>query len=1482
VTKICCPNGHWLNVSESLVGKKGKCPECGISFVIAAESPASADSKQQPAPRASTPTRPSQPLPPVPASGYSHPSTPKRQHPKPASSHSSGPTGWSILLAIFSGLLTFSAVVAAGLYFTGGWGASRPDQADGTVATSDAPRPDAPKKSAPNATAPLTSQNVGRASEASSQKIAKTPDTPVIAPVNPETPAPSVAHSPTQTTPDQRTTPPSNPPIPVTSPPVGTARSSRRRGRGTSRPGAPVRSAPGSSPTVNRPPNAVGVNALVLPEPFTASAADRFALNPETGDLAVILAMTGQFYLFRHDDLAAGKVQPVMKTQVGAIPEAIVYKRYRELSLFAVFCARDRHIFLVDATNGTLFKKIDTGNPSVGSMFAAASINPDDPFVYFSWGDPHYGGLNLRTMQLFRRVLQNACDFAVSAGGKYLYLRGGYHPSGFTSLVRLNGLDADTPQFADLYHEHIYTEPYVPDPFERYTSMGLGIYSATLIRDELRVRGVGCVPQCFFRKRPVMIGLDVEASRDRNQNIDFVLYPASYNSLTTCGTPVAVVVNKVVVEGYTEDGSQNREASNRQLRQLPLLFADDQHDCVVYARGRNVAVIPLEKFKLPDEPLLLASLEGPQHLKLGDECALKVKVDSRVKVTFDRMPDGMKADGLNLSWTPTAEQLGPAKIVLRLKFNNLERSQEFEIQVDRPSLELPFAPGDLTVDADGKRAVIWEYSSVHPRRRPNPGELRGRPIRLALVDLETGKGLAQRELEAVVRDVYFVRDRVVLVTEPWHVPQDANNPIQRQQLNCEICRLPDLSTEHTVVTESPIHTAQVIDKMLVVQTITNTEIYSIDPFERKRSIKTIPGVGNPPQIAAKEGLFISGVVYAANLKPALIVRAGDFPSLGGADFGWQPQSMPEPQRHRNVLLVGSDVHRMSTATLPDADVRISLDMRIEGRPWGPITRGGSVHLSERLVEVSLTASEAIDAHWIVARQVFLRREDDFRPILGVARGAAVVVFESQLYRLPVKAGSGGAPTAQPLAFVERQSALTLNASGKTVLTHVVQGGKPPYQFLLVDRLTGARVDEKTGNVTLDRAPLMPAIREAVKGAVGRLNRGEAYVDTFEAWSVKMIDRASDLLGRKATGIPVAIPICMNVEDADSNSARLQYCVLAELRKSDLATIPQELEKDRQSNKFGPAVTRIGNLPAKSPMYNSYRPLVPAPVQPANVNLPATSAQITEVHRAIREAIAALEAGEAVKFYEAYGPIDHFRALRDSRQLKSFHLSPATAQSLIATLKQFRDGEIRVDPDGLFARVTPPRDDKKVAEPESPNPLTAVGSPKDDKVTLVGYGDDLPKALKAGLAALEAGEFESFIDHFFPAGELGRLQASNGKAKLVARLKKQTELIEQMRADLKAASQIPAEFNAEKTVATFTLPAASDDPVTAPRIVKFQKISGSWRFLDNSTPVREELARQSRLVPPKLSYPVGLGGADSHALPMEKLGSSWRISRIPNL
>jgi hypothetical protein len=333
----------------------------------------------------------------------------------------------------------------------------------------------------------------------------------------------------------------------------------------------------------------------------------------------------------------------------------------------------------------------------------------------------------------------------------------------------------------------------------------------------------------------------------------------------------------------------------------------------------------------------------------------------------------------------------------------------------------------------------------------------------------------------------------------------------------------------------------------------------------------------------------------------------------------------------------------------------------------------------------------------------------------------------------------------------------------------------------------------------------------------------------------------------------------------------------------LAMMPQESKKDRQSNQVGApeirGVIRGGNRSQKSPTFGRFQPAVPGRPQPPNVDQPATAAQITEIHRAIRETIAALEAGEFVKYYQDYAPIDDFRGLRNSGRLNSAYLPPARTEPLIATLKGFRDGDILVDADGSLARVTP-HHDSETAGPESPNPSALVPSPKDDKVTLVGYGDDLSQVLKAGLAALEAGEIESFIDHLFPAGELGRLQVKNGKARLVARLKRQTELIEQMRRDLRTAGAAAAEFNPEKTLASITLPAASDNPEGASRIVKFQKVAGAWRFFDNSTPVREEMARQSRLVPPNLSYPVAPAGTVIQALVMEKIGSSWRLSEIP--
>jgi hypothetical protein len=278
----------------------------------------------------------------------------------------------------------------------------------------------------------------------------------------------------------------------------------------------------------------------------------------------------------------------------------------------------------------------------------------------------------------------------------------------------------------------------------------------------------------------------------------------------------------------------------------------------------------------------------------------------------------------------------------------------------------------------------------------------------------------------------------------------------------------------------------------------------------------------------------------------------------------------------------------------------------------------------------------------------------------------------------------------------------------------------------------------------------------------------------------------------------------------------------------------------------------------------------------------------EVQRTLNDAIAVVEAGDLVKFVQFYAPVELLRNLRDQGRLETLRSSPPDSRILLSLLRRFQNGEVRLERDGLVARVTPRRD-KSDSPPkedvDAPDPLAVVPSPKLDKIKLVGYGSDLSQVLKSSLAALDTGELESFIDHVFPAGELGRLQA-HGKPQLVARLNKQRELFEQMRRDLKALGDATPEFNADKTVATFVLrtPTADKRLGDAPpelRTVKFQKVAGSWRFYDNSTPVREEIARQSRLLPPKLKYSAGMRTENPDVLVMEKLGSSWRLAALPD-
>jgi len=282
-----------------------------------------------------------------------------------------------------------------------------------------------------------------------------------------------------------------------------------------------------------------------------------------------------------------------------------------------------------------------------------------------------------------------------------------------------------------------------------------------------------------------------------------------------------------------------------------------------------------------------------------------------------------------------------------------------------------------------------------------------------------------------------------------------------------------------------------------------------------------------------------------------------------------------------------------------------------------------------------------------------------------------------------------------------------------------------------------------------------------------------------------------------------------------------------------------------------------------------------------------------VRRTLDEAIALLEAEDLVGYYENFAPVDDLRAMRDRGRLLQLRdvKAPNEVNRILDLLKRFQGANFKMRPDGLTAelKVGPKKPDSPDGPDDPPDVEANVADPDDDKLQKAGgYGGDLPRTLDSALQALDRGEFESFIDALYPLGELGRLKAENGRGKLIAELKSRPEMVESMRRDLQHCKKNPAEFNSDKTLATFTMPVAVKGAKPAQKTVKFQRVDGAWRFYDNSTPARRELARMARLKPAPLPEVTllapqprnSLKVPDKETLVFERLGPVWRIMRLP--
>jgi hypothetical protein len=513
---------------------------------------------------------------------------------------------------------------------------------------------------------------------------------------------------------------------------------------------------PASAPRSDAAP--ASTPPLDMPEDYSD-----YALNPETGDILALSVDKGEAVLFRGKDLDARKIEPAAKVRVGSTPCVAFFKRYHDLRVFAVICSQDAHMYVINAAEGTLLKKIDLSQSGVSNV--TGSINPDDPFVYYNFGGGHgsiAGVVNLRSMENQAQAFNSSMDCAFSASGEIAYRRGPWSPSGFESLIRTNSLNDDKPAFVRLFYQHTSTLEYIPDPFDRYVAAGTSIYSRSLEKNEA---DLNFMPQCFFRSRPLIIGVSATRVHGLEQPSNIVLNSASYNTFSAIGTPV-----RLALAGSSDNGELPRgvatQADFKRVSKRTRVFADDARKKVIYAARRQIFFVGLDEFKLPDEPFLQATLEGSHALATGQTSSLSVKLlDPRATITFDDLADGMKANGSQLQWQPRGDQLGPAKVTATIKAGDIQRTTTFELHVVYPSIALPFALAGMSVNPPGTQAVIWDGPPSDRPHTASPEQNRAEGCALARVDLESGNVLAKRRLSEAIRRAVLTDEYAVLLTE---------------------------------------------------------------------------------------------------------------------------------------------------------------------------------------------------------------------------------------------------------------------------------------------------------------------------------------------------------------------------------------------------------------------------------------------------------------------------------------------------------------------------------------------------------------------------------------------------------------------------------------------------------------------------------------------------------------------------------------------
>jgi hypothetical protein len=920
---------------------------------------------------------------------------------------------------------------------------------------------------------------------------------------------------------------------------------------------------------------------LTLPE-----AGDLYALDPETGGLATVLAGPDRVVLYPKvvTDLDTGKA---VSAKVGTKPVAILFKKLAKGSVFAVLCPGGRELWVLDAASLRVRHKVAlTLNDA---RLLLASTNPHDPCVYYCTGNGHdcriaavdvEAGADLGALSQ-----ESVADGAISADGSLLYFRGPFGPTGFQAweIVKKDG----TVGMRRVSYEHSGTWGYLPDPFGQYVVANGFLWSPHLDKkfgplpttpQYAGLTKIGETPmavQLISAVHPVMLGIK-----------DGRLTAVSVNTLRVVGSaPVPIPLFKF------DPVHPNVPAADG----VPVWFFEaPKQGRIVLCRGDRVAVVAYDVLDRPDEPFLAVTVQGPRDASVGRRLVLRlVPKDPAVKLALREGPPGMELAGKELVWTPAEDQIGSHRVIVQASAKNIEKATELSVAVRRPSLEVPFPVSQLVVDERGETALVSGADDPNEALPPRKKQVESRDSRLALVDVKAVKVMAQRTLPVAIGDVALDAHYAYAAL----ADSDALLVLDRKDLK-DVKRL---FTNGRVTSILPV-----ADSLLFVQAqtgpMTVLKVPALEPagpadvgLGIHLSAKGSCAAAELPAQAAGRDIWFDGILYDAALKkPVQVVRPRgvsvltpdglvppatrpERPAEEKKDFGadedprfppqmpaeTRPPPVPDwlapwgvtvtgPGARQGKRLIGNlapadkdngpkkgNVIGLAALVLPDQPAVATLRARLLAQDKPDVA----------LLQAELRFHDLIDATPRV--EMKLQNDsvgDDFRfdptnrdkfTQFVTRPGALIALVGRRLHVVPVPK-LDPARFAPTMHYVPGQPVPVLSDQDATIALPKLAGAKGPVEVRLRQEIEGAELDKAGEKLRLHPQPLMARAADDLAAVLTRDPGASAPgVTADQALATYLREaggRFEKVTGGKAKGVPVWLALGVIAQDRNQQTA----------------------------------------------------------------------------------------------------------------------------------------------------------------------------------------------------------------------------------------------------------------------------------------------------------------------------------------------------------